>query len=151
VGTVAVLVAQWGYQAGPLVESLPVAVVLEPVLAVALSGPLFAEYLAPGALHRGGQLLGAVTLVVGIVVLARRTAQREQPASPAAAPPHSGTPTPGRDGGRALPGPGGTSAEMLRPEGPRRVSFAATSAAGSQDSRSGRCGREPRYRRILRP
>jgi hypothetical protein len=95
VGGVAVLVAQLGFQAGPLVESLPVTVVLEPVLAVALSGPLFAEYLASGALDRGGQLLGAVTLVAGIVVLARRTAQREQSASltPAAGPSQPGPPT----------------------------------------------------------
>jgi hypothetical protein len=95
VGGVAVLLAQWGYQAGPLVESLPVAVALEPVLAVALSGPLFAENLASGALHRDGQLLGAVTLVAGVVVLARRTARREQPAPPppVAAAPRPGTPT----------------------------------------------------------
>jgi hypothetical protein len=87
-------VAQWGYQAGPLVESLPVATVLEPVLAVALAGPLFAEHLAPGALDRGGQLLAAVTLLAGIVVLARRTAQREQPASTtSSAVSHPGTPT----------------------------------------------------------
>jgi hypothetical protein len=153
VGTVAVLVAQWGYQAGPLVESLPVAVVLEPVLAVALSGPLFAEYLAPGALHRGGQLLGAGTLVVGIVVLARRTAQREQPAfaAPAVAPPHSGTPTSGRDGGRTSRA--AQSAEMLRPEGPRRSPSRRRLLPGSPESRSGRSGRdmEPQYGRILRP
>ena len=80
VGGVAVLVAQWGYQAGPLVESLPVATVLEPVLAVALSGPLFAEHLAAGALERSGQLLGALMLLIGIVVLAWRTATREQTA-----------------------------------------------------------------------
>ena len=93
VGGVAVLVAQCGYQAGPLVESLPVAVVLEPVLAVALSGPLFAEYLASGALDRAGQAVGALTLGAGIVVLARRTAQREQSASAdAAALSDSGTP-----------------------------------------------------------
>jgi hypothetical protein len=82
VGGVAFLLAQLGFQAGPLVQSLPVATVVEPVVAVALSAPLFAEYLASGALNRIGQLVGAVTLVGGIVVLARRTAQREQPAVP---------------------------------------------------------------------
>jgi hypothetical protein len=94
VGGLAILLAQLGFQAGPLVQSLPVATVVEPVVAVALSGPLFAEYLASGALNRAGQLLGAVTLVGGIVVLARRTAQREQPGSltPKAGLPHPGTP-----------------------------------------------------------
>jgi hypothetical protein len=81
VGGLAILLAQLGFQAGPLVQSLPVATVVEPVVAVALSGPLFAEYLASGALNRAGQVVGAVTLVGGIVVLARRTAQREQPDS----------------------------------------------------------------------
>jgi hypothetical protein len=82
VGGLAFLLAQLGFQAGPLVQSLPVATVVEPVVAVALAGPLFAEYLASGALNRTGQLVGAVTVVAGIVVLARRTAQREQPAVP---------------------------------------------------------------------
>lgn len=85
VGGVAVLVAQWGYQAGPLVESLPVTTVLEPVLAVALSGPLFGEHLATGALAGSGQVLGALVLLVGVVVLAWRTAQREQAPAPVAA------------------------------------------------------------------
>jgi hypothetical protein len=93
VGGVAVLLAQWSYQAGPLVESLPVATVLEPLVAVALSGPLFAERLATGALQSTGQLLGALTLLVGIVVLARRTAERDQDAAlvPGAVP-HQHTP-----------------------------------------------------------
>jgi hypothetical protein len=94
VGALAVLLAQWGFQAGPLVESLPVATVLEPLVAVALSGPLFAEHLAAGALQRSGQLLGAVTLLGGIVVLARRTAQRDQTIT-------AGPGTPRRDTGRA--------------------------------------------------
>jgi hypothetical protein len=95
VSGLAILLAQLGYQAGPLVESLPVATLAEPVVAIALSGPLFAEYLASGALNRAGQLLGAVTLVGGIVVLARRTAQREQRAVLGlAAGLHSGTTTP---------------------------------------------------------
>lgn len=76
VGGVAILLSQWGFQAGPLVESLPVATVLEPLVAVALSGPLFAEHLAAGALERSGQVLGGVTLLGGILVLARRTAAR---------------------------------------------------------------------------
>jgi hypothetical protein len=68
--------------------------VLEPLVAVALSGPLFAEHLAAGALQRSGQLLGAVTLLGGIVVLARRTAQRDQTIT-------AGPGTPRRDTGRA--------------------------------------------------
>jgi hypothetical protein len=77
VGGFAILLAQWGFQAGPLVDSLPVATVVEPVLAVALSGPLFGEHLASGALPRAGQVLGGLVLVAGTEVLARRTAQRE--------------------------------------------------------------------------
>ena len=83
VGGVATLLAQWSYQAGPQVESLPVATVLEPVVAVALSGPLFAEHLASGAVERTGQTLGALALLGGIVVLARRTAQRDLAGPPA--------------------------------------------------------------------
>jgi len=78
VGGVAVLLAQWGFQAGPLVQSLPVATVLEPLVAVALSAPLFAEHLAAGPLERGGQVVGGLALVGGVVALAWRTAQREQ-------------------------------------------------------------------------
>jgi hypothetical protein len=78
VGGVAVLLSQWGFQAGPLVESLPVATVLEPLVAVALAGPLFAEHLAAGALAGSGQVLGGLTLVGGVLVLAWRTARREQ-------------------------------------------------------------------------
>jgi hypothetical protein len=80
VGGVAVLLSQWGFQAGPLVESLPVATVLEPLVAVALAGPLFAEHLAAGALAGSGQVLGGLTLVGGVLVLAWRTARREQTA-----------------------------------------------------------------------
>jgi hypothetical protein len=95
VGGLAILLAQLGFQAGPLVQSLPVATVVEPVVAVALSGPLFAEYLASGALDRAGQVLGGLTLLGGIAVLARRTAQRGQQASLtlAAAPPQPDTAT----------------------------------------------------------
>jgi|tagenome__1003787_1003787.scaffolds.fasta_scaffold20983597_3 hypothetical protein len=81
VGGLAILLAQWGFQAGPLVQSLPVATVVEPIVAVALAGPLFAEYLASGALDRAGQVLGALTLLGGIVVLARRTGQVAAPGS----------------------------------------------------------------------
>ena len=83
VGGLGILLALWGFQAGPLVESLPVTTVLEPMVAVALSGPLFAEYLATGALDRVGQLLGGFILLAGIAVLARRTAQREETPDPA--------------------------------------------------------------------
>jgi hypothetical protein len=57
--------------------------VVEPVVAVGLSGPLFAEHLASGALDRAGQVLGGLILLAGTAVLARRTAQREQARSAA--------------------------------------------------------------------
>jgi hypothetical protein len=78
VGGVAVLLSQWGFQAGPLVESLPVATVVEPLVAMALSAPLFAEHLAAGPLAHTGQVVGGLSLVSGVVALAWRTAQREQ-------------------------------------------------------------------------
>jgi drug/metabolite transporter (DMT)-like permease len=73
-GAVSVLMAQWAYHAGPLIESLPVTTVLEPCVALALSGPLFGEWLAPGALARTGQILGVLALITGVVLLARRAA-----------------------------------------------------------------------------
>jgi drug/metabolite transporter (DMT)-like permease len=74
VGGISVLLAQWAYTAGSLIESLPVTTVLEPAIAVALAGPLFGEWLASGGAARAGQLAGALALVAGVVLLARRTA-----------------------------------------------------------------------------
>lgn len=78
-GGVSVLMAQRAYQAGPLVESVPVMAVLEPVVASALAYPLYGERLAPGLLAHTAQTLGALMLVVGLVWLARRSAGSEQP------------------------------------------------------------------------
>jgi len=78
-GAIGITMAQWAYQAGSLIESLPTMAVLEPVIAIGLAGPLFGETLAPGLLAHAGQLLGVVVLCTGVVTLARRTARREQP------------------------------------------------------------------------
>ena len=104
VGLVSTLLTQWAYQAGPLIESLPATTVLEPAVAVVLSGPLFAEWLAPSPLARAGQLVGALAAVAGLVVLGRRAAQRES----AARPPAYGEPAPGVPALRAaqVPQPG---------------------------------------------
>jgi hypothetical protein len=71
----AFVLSQSAYQAGPLVASLPVMTVGEPVLAVLLAGPLFGEWPAPGPAARVAQLLGGLLLVGGLAVLARAGAQ----------------------------------------------------------------------------
>jgi len=74
VAVAGIAVSQAAYAAGPLVESLPVATVLEPAIGVLLAGPLFGEVLLHGTAARLGQLCGASLLAVGLVVLARRDA-----------------------------------------------------------------------------
>lgn len=69
----AVVLAQWGFQAGALIESLPAATVLEPALCVLLAGPVFGESLARGAVASAAQLAGAVLLAGGLLVVARRS------------------------------------------------------------------------------
>lgn len=77
-GAVGIVMAQWAYQTGVLIESLPVMAVLEPVIAIGLAGPVFGEVLAPGMSAHAGQVVGVVVLLTGVVLLARRTASREQ-------------------------------------------------------------------------
>ncbi|MPR00370.1 hypothetical protein GB931_21090 [Modestobacter sp. I12A-02628] len=84
-GAVGITMAQWAYQTGALIESLPAMAVLEPLIAIGLAGPVFGESLALGAVARSGQLIGVVLLVGGVLVLARRSAGREQPELAAAA------------------------------------------------------------------
>jgi drug/metabolite transporter (DMT)-like permease len=76
-GGVAVLMAQRAYQAGPLIESVPVMTVLEPLLAIALAGPLYGERLAPGPVAHTAQLLGALMLAAGLLLLGRRGADAD--------------------------------------------------------------------------
>lgn len=72
VAVVGIALAQAAFAAGALIESLPVTTVLEPGVAVLLAGPLFGESLVSGAGARLGQVGGALLLVAGVVVLARR-------------------------------------------------------------------------------
>jgi drug/metabolite transporter (DMT)-like permease len=74
VGLVATAFAQWSYGAGPLVQSQPVLTALEPVVALALAGPVFAEGLAGGLVAHAGQLAGLALMVVGVVGVARHAA-----------------------------------------------------------------------------
>jgi drug/metabolite transporter (DMT)-like permease len=74
VGAGSTALAQWSYGAGPLVQSQPVLTALEPVVALALAGPVFAERLAGGATAHVGQLVGLVLMLIGIVEVARHTA-----------------------------------------------------------------------------
>jgi drug/metabolite transporter (DMT)-like permease len=77
VGAVSVLMAQWAYQAGPLIHSLPVMTVLEPLVVIPAAGPVFREWLAPGVLAHAGQFLGVLALVCGVLLLSRSAARRE--------------------------------------------------------------------------
>ena len=76
-GGASIVFAQWAYQSGALIESLPVMAVLEPLVAVGLAGPVYGERLAPGFLATTGQVIGVVGLTVGVLVLARRSAVNE--------------------------------------------------------------------------
>jgi hypothetical protein len=71
VGATGTALAQWAYSAGPLVKSQPVASALEPVVAVVLAGPVFAEGLAGGVPAHLGQAVGLALLVVGVLVVGR--------------------------------------------------------------------------------
>ncbi|MCW2617302.1 MAG: hypothetical protein JWR28_451 [Modestobacter sp.] len=77
VGAVSILMSQWAYRSGSLIQSLPVMTVIEPLVAILASGPLFGERLAPGAGAHAGQLVGVLGLGIGVVLLSRRTALRE--------------------------------------------------------------------------
>jgi hypothetical protein len=76
-GAASIVFAQWAYQSGALIESLPVMAVLEPLVAVGLAGPVYGERLAPGFIATTGQVVGVVGLTVGVLVLARRSAANE--------------------------------------------------------------------------
>jgi hypothetical protein len=77
VGAVSILMSQWAYRSGSLIQSLPVMTVIEPLVAILASGPLFGERLAPGAGAHTGQLVGVLGLAIGVALLSRRTALRE--------------------------------------------------------------------------
>jgi hypothetical protein len=86
VGAVSIVLSQWAYRSGSLIQSLPVMTVLEPVVAIAASGVVFGERLAPGAAAHTGQAVGVLGLAAGVALLSRRTALRER-GRPAAAEP----------------------------------------------------------------
>ncbi|MEI4270491.1 DMT family transporter [Klenkia sp. LSe6-5] len=93
-GAASITFAQWAYQSGALIECLPVMAVLEPLVAVGLAAPVYGERLAPGLLATTGQVVGVVGLVVGVAVLARRTAARDATGVPLAVPAPAPAPPP---------------------------------------------------------
>lgn len=93
-GAASITFAQWAYQSGQLIECLPVMAILEPLVAVGLAAPVYGERLAPGFLATTGQVVGVIGLVVGVAVLARRTAARETTAVPLAVPAPAPAPPP---------------------------------------------------------
>ncbi|CAB4901343.1 MAG: hypothetical protein F2825_01500 [Actinobacteria bacterium] len=95
-GAASITFAQWAYQSGSLIECLPVMAVLEPLVAVGLAAPVYGERLAPGLLATTGQVVGVVGLVIGVAVLARRTAARDATGVPLAVP--APAPAPHRHG-----------------------------------------------------
>jgi drug/metabolite transporter (DMT)-like permease len=64
------LLNQSAFQAGDLKWSLPAITVLEPLVAILIGRMLFHEHVATGALHVTGEILGLVSMVVGVLVLA---------------------------------------------------------------------------------
>ena len=65
---------QSAFQAGDLKWSLPAITVLEPLVAILIGQALFHEYTATGALHVTGEILGLLSMVVGVFALARSPA-----------------------------------------------------------------------------
>lgn len=83
--------AQWSYSAGPLIQSQPALTALEPVVALGLAGPVFAERLAGGLAAHTGQLIGLTLMVIGVIGVARHGVA----AAPAPGPDPSGVTTAG--------------------------------------------------------
>lgn len=74
VGIGGLLLNQSAFQAGDLNWSLPAITVLEPLVAILIGQTLFHEHIATGALHVTGETLGLVSMVVGVLALARSPA-----------------------------------------------------------------------------
>lgn len=70
VGPASVAVNQAAFNAGPLVSSLPMLTIANPVVAIALGAVAFGERIASGPLPLAGQALGFVIMAVGVVALA---------------------------------------------------------------------------------
>jgi drug/metabolite transporter (DMT)-like permease len=80
IGAASVIVTQSAFEAASLRASLPVLMVVEPLMSVALGVGLFGEHIAAGLPARSVEAVGLVLAGVGVVVLARREgalAQRE--------------------------------------------------------------------------
>ncbi|SDY49870.1 hypothetical protein SAMN05661080_03664 [Modestobacter sp. DSM 44400] len=101
VGGVSVVLAQWSYRSGSLIQSLPLMTVLEPLVAILGSGPVFGERLAPGAAAHAAQLVGVLELGLGVVLLSRRAARRETGRPATAGLPPCPSDTSSSRGGRA--------------------------------------------------
>jgi drug/metabolite transporter (DMT)-like permease len=77
IGAVAILMSQWAFHSGPLVQSLPVMTVLEPLVVLLAAGPVFGERLASGPVAHAGQIAGAAALIGGVLLLSRSAARRD--------------------------------------------------------------------------
>lgn len=70
VGPASVAVNQAAFNAGPLVSSLPMLTITNPVVAIALGAVAFGERIASGPLPLAGQALGFAVMAVGVVAMA---------------------------------------------------------------------------------
>lgn len=70
VGPASVAVNQAAFNAGPLVSSLPMLTITNPVVAIALGAVAFGERIASGPGPLAGQALGFAVMAVGVVALA---------------------------------------------------------------------------------
>lgn len=80
--TTSVVLAQRAFQTGLVAAVLPAITSMEPVVAIALAGPVFAENLASGGAARTLQLFGLTGLVIGVLALARAEGRATPPSIP---------------------------------------------------------------------
>lgn len=92
------LVNQSAYQAGDLRWSLPLFTVLEPIIAILIGVLLFEEHISGGSPAHIGEVLGLITMVVGVFLLTN--AVTAGPPKPPSEPEGPATPARARSGAR---------------------------------------------------
>ncbi|MEO9140096.1 MAG: DMT family transporter [Jatrophihabitans sp.] len=73
--TVAIVINQLAFNAGPLALSLPLITIIDPMVSVVIGRLAFNETLSSSAGLVAGQILGFLVMSAGVIVLARRTGQ----------------------------------------------------------------------------
>jgi drug/metabolite transporter (DMT)-like permease len=84
IGILGLILNQSAYQAGDLRLSLPVLTIAQPIIAIVIGQALFGEHIAATPLAVAGEVIGLLTMALGVIQLARIS-----PAGPVGAPAHS--------------------------------------------------------------